>query len=213
MSVVKKRSGAIQICVDPRPLNMVLKREHFKLPVLDDVLPKLSGATVFSVCDLRQGYHHVELDEESSHLSTFSTSFGRYRWLRLPFGLKVSSEIFQKRLHLALEGLKGAQCVADDVVIYGKNNDDHDNNLRNLLTRCKEHGIKLNPDKCQLNVPEINFLGHVVSASGLKPDPAKMEAIVEMDKPTCHVADVAAVGRLKGTVTYLARMFPNYLRS
>ena len=204
MSVVKKKSGAIRICVDPRPLNLVLKREHFMLPVLDDVLPKLSGARVFSICDLKQGYHHVELDEESSFLTTFATPFGRYRWLRLPFGLKVSSEIFQKRLCMALEGLEGVQCVADDVIVYGRDRDDHNCNLRNLLSRCEEHGVGLNPDKCQFNVPEIKFLGHVVSASGLKADPTKIEAIVKMEAPT----DVAAVERLRGTVTYLARYVP-----
>ena len=204
MSVVKKKSGAIRICVDPRPLNLVLKREHFMLPVLDDILPKLSGARVFSICDLKQGYHHVELDEESSYLTTFATPFGRYRWLRLPFGLKVLSEIFQKRLCMALEGLEGVQCVADDVIVYGRDHDDHNCNLRNLLSRCEEHGVRLNPDKCQFNVPEIKFLGHVVSASGLKADPTKIEAIVKMEAPT----DVAAVERLRGTVTYLARYVP-----
>ena len=157
MSVVKKKSGAIRICVDPRPLNLVLKRKHFMLPVLDDVLPKLSGARVFSICDLKQGYHHVELDEESSYLTTFATPFGRYRWLGLPFGLKVSSEIFQKRLCMALEGLEGVQCVADDVIVYGRDHNDHIRNLRNLSSCCEEHGVRLNRNKCQFNVPEIKF--------------------------------------------------------
>ena len=76
MSVVKQKSGAIRICVYPRPLNLVMKREHFMLPVLDDVLPKLSGARVCSICDLKQGYLHVELDEKSSYLTTFATPFG-----------------------------------------------------------------------------------------------------------------------------------------
>ena len=106
MSVAEKKAG-IRICIDPRPLNEVLKREHYKLPVLDDVLPELTSACKFSVCDLKSGYLHCELDHESSLLTTFGTPFGRFRWLRLPFGLKVSSEIFQKRLHQALEGLEG----------------------------------------------------------------------------------------------------------
>ena len=97
MTVAEKRSGAIRICIDPRPLNLALKREHFKLPVLDDILPKLTNSTKFSVCDLQQGYLHVELDKDSSLLTTFATPFARYRWTRLPFGLKVSSEIFRER--------------------------------------------------------------------------------------------------------------------
>ena len=174
------------------------------LPVLDDVLPKLSDARVFSICDPKQGYHHVELDEESSYLPTFATPFGRYRWLRLPFGLKVSSKIFQKRFCMALEGLEGVQYVADDVIVTGKDHNDHNRHLRNLLSRCEEHGIRLNPNKCQFNVPEIKFLGHVLSASHLKADSSKIEAIVKMEAPT----DVAAVERLQGTVTYLSRYVP-----
>ena len=93
MSVAEKKSG-IRICIDPRPLNKALKREHYKLPVLEDILPELSQACKFSVCDLKAGYLHCELDHPSSLLTTFATPFGRYRWCRLPFGLTVSSEIF-----------------------------------------------------------------------------------------------------------------------
>ena len=117
MSVVKKRSGAVRICIDPRPLNLALKREHFKLPVFDDILPRLGNSTRFAVCDLQQGYLHCELDDESS-LLTFATPFGRYRWQSLPFGLKVSSEIFPKRLQHALEGLDNVHCVADDIIVH-----------------------------------------------------------------------------------------------
>ena len=119
MSVAEKKSG-IRICIDPRPLNEALKREHYKLPTLEDVLPELSKAKVFSVCDLKSAYLHCELDHSSRLLTTFATPFGRYRWLRLPFGLKVSGEIFQKRLHQALEGLEGVHCIADDVIIWGR---------------------------------------------------------------------------------------------
>ena len=162
---------------------------------LDDILPKLSGARVISICDLKQGYHNVELDEEAIYLTTFATPFGQYRWLRLPFGLKMSSKIFQKRLCMALEGMEGLQCVTDDVIVYGKDHDDHNPNLRNLLSCCEEHGVRLNQEKCQFNAPQIRFLGHVVSASGLKADPTKIKAIVKMEVPT----DVAAAECLRGT--------------
>ena len=204
MSVVKKRSGAVRICIDPRPLNLALKREHFKLPVLDDILPRLGNSTRFAVCDLQQGYLHCELDDESSLLTTFATPFGRYRWQRLPFGLKVSSEIFQKRLQQALEGLDNVHCVADDIIVHGTDEADLHAKLQKLLQRCDEHGIRLNKQKCQFDVQEITFLGHVVTADGLKPDPSKIEAVLEMDNPV----DKEAVERLRGTITYLARFVP-----
>ena len=203
MSVAEKKSG-IRICIYPRPLNEVPRREHYKLPVLEDILPGLTSACKFPVCDLKSGYLHCELDYESSLLTTFATPFGRYRWLRLPFGLKVSSEIFQKRLHQALEGLEGVRCIADDVIIWGRTDEEHDERVRLFLQRCCEIGISLNKEKCRFGLHEIPFMGHVVSNSGLKPHPSKVEAITKMEPPT----DKAGVERLRRTVNYLSKFVP-----
>ena len=89
--VATKKSGALRICTVPRLLNAALKRERYQLPILEDIMPELGQAKVFSTVDLRSGYWHCVLDEEASLLTTFATSFGRYRWCRLPFGLSVSS--------------------------------------------------------------------------------------------------------------------------
>ena len=91
----------------------------YQLPVIDDILPELSKARVFSTVDLKSGYWHCILDLESSALTTFVTPYGRYRWRRLPFGLSASSEIFQKHLHQALENLDGVLFIADDIRVYG----------------------------------------------------------------------------------------------
>ena len=203
MSVAERKAG-IRICIDPRPLNEVLKHEHYKLPVLDDVLPELTSACEFSVCDLKSGYLHCELDHESSLLTTFATPFGRFRWLRLPFDLKVSSKIFQKRLHQALEGLEGVRCIADDVIVWGRSNEEHDARVSLFLQRCSEIGISLNKEKCRFGLSEIPFMGHVVSNKGLKPDPSNIEAILKMEPPT----DKAGVERLRETVNYLSRFAP-----
>ena len=208
--ICSKKSGGIRICIDPRPLNKALKREHFPLPIMEDILPELAKARVFSKVDLKSGFWHVTLDEESSKLTTFQTPFGRYRWCRLPFGTCVSSEIFQKRLLQALEGLPGVHCIADDVLICGRGETteeamkDHDENLRQFLQRCRERGVLLNKDKCELRCPEVPFMGHLVTNEGLKPDPAKIEAIEHMEKPE----DVAAVKRFIGFVNYLAKFLP-----
>ncbi len=103
MAVVHKQDCKLRICIDSQPLNAALKREHNRLPVLDDVLPKLKDAKVFSKLDVREAYWHVRLDESSSRLTTMITPFGRYMWKRLPFGLKVSREIFQRKIDEALE--------------------------------------------------------------------------------------------------------------
>ena len=94
IAIETKKSGSLRICIDPRPLNKALMRETYQLPGIDELLPDPAQAKVFSTVDLKSGYWHCVLDEESSHLTTFATPFGCFRWLRLPFGLSVSSEIF-----------------------------------------------------------------------------------------------------------------------
>ena len=210
MAIATKKDGSLRICIDPRSLNLALKREHYQLPVLDDILPHLAKAKVFSKVDLSHGYWHCVLEEESSLLTTFSTPFGRYRWTRLPFGLSASSEIFQKRLIQALEGLVGVACIADDILIYGVGDtldeatQDHDKNLSMLLERCCQKSIKLNRDKVVLRVQQIDFMGHLLTAQGLKPDPNKVEAILKLETPETK----EDIERLNGTVNYLAKFLP-----
>ena len=114
-----KPSGDLRICICPKELNKALKRERYPIPVTENVLPELSKARLFTKVDALYGYWHVVLDEESARLTMFDTPFGRYSWRRLPFRLSISFEIFQKRIHHALDGLPGLLNVHDDMVIYG----------------------------------------------------------------------------------------------
>ena len=204
ISLQTKKSGRLPICIDPRPLNEVLQRETYPLPTIDDLLHELANAKVFSKVDLSNGYWHSDLGEACSLLTTFVTPYGRYRWLRLQFGPKVNPEIFHRKLNESLEGQKGVVCVADDIPIFGISDADHDENLRNLLIRCKEHNIKLNKHKCVFKTAELDFLGHVVTNKGLKPNQKKVALILQMPNPT----DVEAVRRLQGMITYLAKFLP-----
>ena len=187
--VTQKTNGNVRVCIDPQQLNKALKRSHYPLPVIEDVLPDLSDAKVFSKTDLKDGFLQIELDEESSKLTTFQSPWGRYRWLRLPFGVSPAPEYFQMKFHQNLEGLKGVYDIADDVTIvrkgatYEEALKDHDRNLTNFLEHCRERNIKLNKAKFEVNCREVPFIGHVLSSEGLKPDPAKIEAIIKMDKP------------------------------
>ena len=206
ISTQTKKNGQLRVCIDPRPLNEALRRERYPLPTIEDVLPELSHAKVFSKVDLSHGYWHCKLDEASSYLTTFITPHGRYRWLRLPFGTKVSSEIFQRKLNDNLVGLNGVVCVADDILIYGESEEQHDSNLRNLLTRCSKKGLQLKKEKSMFHTSQLNFLGHVVTDKGLRPDLKKVEAFLRMPNPT----DVEVVRRLRGMITYLAKFLPRH---
>ena len=210
LALVVKPNGKLRICIDPRPLNKALKREHFQMPVLDDVLPDLAEAKVFTTLDLRNGFWHLKLDEESSDLTTFVTPYGRYRWKVLPFGLSTSPEIFQRHVFENVCDLDGVVNVADDLLVYGKGATeeeaiaDHDRKLQMLLQRCRERKIRLNPEKLKLRQKSLSFLGHQITSDGLRPDPAKVQAIQEFERPQ----DVQAVQRLVGFVNYLAKFLP-----
>ena len=159
---------------------------------------------MFSVFDASNGFWQVELDEESSMLTTFNTPFRRYCWKRMPFGINSAPEVWQRRMREHIEGLKGVEVIADDFVIVGYSNtpgewqSDHDQNVRAFLNRCHERNLKL-----KLRQQEVPFIGHVLTP-GLKPDPCKVEAIVQVPDPT----DVHSLHRFLGMVNYLAKFLP-----
>ena len=116
--VVAKANGSVRLCLDPKPLNAALKRVPYCMPTLQDILPQLQKVKVMSSVDAKDGFFHCVLDHESSMLTTMETPFGRWRWLRLPFGTSPSPEIFQSRLATALSGLQGIAYIADDILIF-----------------------------------------------------------------------------------------------
>ena len=208
---VVKPSGKLRLCIDPQHLNSALKREHYPLPVIEDILPQLANVKVFSLADCKEGFFQCKLDNESSLLTTFQTPWGRYRWMRMPFGISPAPEIFQQRLDQNLEGLKGIFKIADDILITGSGATeveaeiDHDRNLLKLLQRCRERNIKLNSDKFKFKCKELKFIGHMLTSRGLQPDPAKVEAVCEMKPPV----DVAGIQRFVGMTKYLAKFLPD----
>ena len=198
------------MCIDPKDLNKALKRSHYPLPTTDDILPEIHRTKIFSTFDVKNGFWHVELDEESSKLTCFNTPFERYRWLRLPFGLSSAPEEFQRRQHQVLEGLPGVLTIHDDILLYGEGetyeeaSKDHDAKLHKLMERCRDRNVKLNKEKMKLRLDQVPYIGHLLTHEGLKPDPGKVEAILAMPKP----ADAAAVRRFIGFVNYLSKFLP-----
>ena len=209
--VTVKPTGKVRLCIDPKPLNKAIKRNHYPMKTLDDVLEELQGAEYFTKLDARNGFWHVLLDEESSFLTTFETPFGKYRWKRMPFGISNAPEEFQRRVDEALRDLPGVFAVHDDVIVWGKGksteeaSENHDQNLKNLLTRCREKGMKLNKEKLELKKTEISYLGHKISKEGVKADPKKVDAVRKLETPT----DKQGVQRILGVVGYLMKFAPH----
>ena len=148
-----------------------------------------------------------------SYATTFGTPWGRYRWLRMPFGISPAPEEFQRRLDQALAGLNGCKVIADDIFVFGcgANHEeavrDHDEKLIALLQRCRDKDVKLNTGKLQLRLKKAVYIGHVLSPDGLQPDPEKVKAIGEMPTPT----DKQSIQRLLGMTIYLQKFSPRLL--
>lgn len=208
--VIVKTPKKLRICLDPMDLNKAIKRSHYLLPTIEEILPNLTSAKYFSVLDAKDGFLQIKLDECSSTLTTFWTPFGRYKWLRMPFGISSAPEEYQRRLHTLLEGLPGLAVIADDILVYGcgetdeEGRKDHDKNLVCLLERARLVGLKLNREKLRLRLTEVPYIGHVLTNKGLKADPNKTAAVASMPSPT----SVVETQRIIGFVNYLAKFLP-----
>eukprot|EP00105_Crassostrea_gigas_P044027 XP_019928175.1 PREDICTED: uncharacterized protein K02A2.6-like [Crassostrea gigas] len=203
--VVEKPNGKLRVCLDPKDLNRAILRPHYPMKTLEDVLPQLSKARFFTKLDARSGYWTIKLSEASSYLTTFNTPFGRYRYLRLPFGLKSSQDEFQRKIDECYEGLDGVVALVDDLLVFGQTREEHDRNLRKVLIRSKERGVKLNKDKLEVGVTKVKYFGHLLTSEGVGPDPDKVSAVREMKPPK----DKSELETFLGMVTYLAKFAPN----
>jgi len=204
MVVVPKKSGAVRICVDLKPLNTSVLREVHPLPKVDDTLAQLAGAKVFTKLDANSGFWQIPLTKESRLLTTFITPSGRYCFNKLPFGISSAPEHFQKRMSRILSGLDGVLCQMDDVLIYGRDRAEHDARVIAVLERIKSAGATLNPDKCEFGKTCLKFLGHVIDQNGIHADPDKTTAIVHMSPPKT----VSELRRFMGMVNQLGKFTP-----
>lgn len=203
--VVEKPNKSLRICLDPKNLNRAIKRSHFQLPTLDEIASNLSGAKYFSKCDAKNGFWMLKLSENSSKLCTFSTPFGRYRFLRMPFGISCAPEIFHNEMYKIFK-MEGVEIYIDDVLIWGENKTQHDKRVREVLRRAEECGVKFNKEKCVFGASSINFLGHIFDRTGMKPDESRVKAIIDMPQPK----DKKELERFLGVTNYLSRFIPRY---
>ena len=204
--VVPKPNGDIRLCVDMRRANEAIIRERHPIPTVDEVLQTVNQSTVFSKIDLKWGYHQLELDEESRKITTFATHCGLFRYKRLMFGINSAPEVYQHVIQQVLHGCKGASNISDDIIIHGKNREEHDQALENVLQRLKEKNLTLNEEKCKFHMPQLEFMGLLLSDKGIGPTEAKVEAVVNSREP----ANSSEVRSFLGLANYNARFIPNF---
>ena len=205
MVIVEKQDKTLRICLDPLHLNKAVKREHYQLPTVEDICSKLAGAKYFSVLDAAQGFYQIELEEDSTEFTTFHSPFGRYKFLRLPFGISSAPEVFHRAIAEMLEDLEGCLNYIDDILVWGSTKEEHDRRLREVLKRIKQWGLKLTKRKCKEAVTELKYLGVILTQDGIKPDNGKIEAILRMPEPV----DKEGIRRFLGMVNHFSKFLPD----
>lgn len=203
--IIEKSDGTLRLCLDPRNLNKYVKKEQHLIPTLNEILPKLNNAKYFSVLDLKEGFYQVELDEESRKLCTFATPFGSFNFNRLPFGLSTAPEIFQRKNEENFSNIPNIAIYIDDLLIYGKTIEEHDEALRNVINRARELNIKFNPKKLQYKVKEIDYLGHKFTTNGILPSKERINAIQNLRDPN----NKKELQKFLGLVNYVRSFIPN----
>ena len=204
LSVVEKPDGSVRLCLDPRPLNKYIMREHYSMPTRDDLVANLAGSRWFTKLDANSAFWQCKLDYDSSILTTFNTPWGRYRFLRMPYGISSASEYYQKQIVFMLEGIQGVEVSHDDILIHAATKAEHDRILFKVLDVLKKNNVTLNKKKCIFGVHTLLFMGEIISAQGILPDPSKITAINNLKPPTTKTELL----RFLGMINFLARHLP-----
>ncbi|KFM57554.1 Transposon Ty3-I Gag-Pol polyprotein, partial [Stegodyphus mimosarum] len=203
--IVRKKDGNLRVCLDPQYLNQNILREHYHIPTFEEISSQMSNAKVFSILDANKAFWQIKLSDSSCELTTFNTPFGRYCFLRLPYGLCSSPEVFHRSFSEIFSDIEGVQIYIDDLLVWGKDKQEHDLRLKKVLERAREKNVKFNLNKCKIGLNEVKYMGHIFSKDGLKPDEDKIKAIININTPK----NVKELETFLGMITYVSRFIPN----
>ena len=204
--LVKKKNETYQLCVDYRKLNSVTRKDVYPLPRIDDLLMRFGQAKVFSSFDLMKGYYQVAMKEEDKEKTAFILEKGLCEFNVMPFGLTGAPNTFQRLMDFLLVDHKNAMVYLDDIVVYSDTEKAHVEHLRHLFEILRKADVKLNLEKCSIGKAEIAFLGHVINAEGVKPDPKHLQHIRELLPPK----NVKGVQSFLGLLGYYRKFVPNF---
>jgi hypoxanthine-guanine phosphoribosyltransferase len=174
-----------RLCVDFRKLNDITIGDSFPLPNIQEILDKVGKAKYFTALDCASGFHQIPIAPEDKCKTAFSTPTGHFEYARMPFGLKAAPATFQRMMNSILSESMGERSLVymDDVLVTGRTLEEHNENLKEVFEQFRKYSIKLEPDKCEFLKRELTYLGHVITAEGVQPDPKKVEAVVRFPAP------------------------------
>ena len=182
--MVKKKDGSIRFCVDYRKLNEVTRKDTYPLPRIDEMLDKLGRSTIFTTLDLQSGYWQIEVEEEDKQKTAFSTGKDLWEFNVLPFGLTGAPATFQRCMNYILMDTDHTMVYIDDIIIYSRTFSEHLQDVRNVFERLKQSGLKVKPSKCEFAKTSVKFLGHIITADGIKPDPTNTDKVRNITAPS-----------------------------
>ena len=199
---VEKLDGSLRLCLDPQDLNKAIKRPYYNLPTTEELLAQMSKAKYFTKLDASCAYWQIQLDYESSKLLTFNSPYGRFRFLRMAYGIKSASDVCQYYISSIIEGLGGVVNSQDDIIIWGETMEELKKRTIEVSSSIRKHGKHRN--KCRFNQSELIFLGDKMTGNGVYVDDKKIEAIIKMPYPR----NVKELQRFLGTINYLGKFIP-----
>ena len=203
---ILKNDGSIRLCGDyKKTVNPSVDIDTYPVPTLEQLYAKLAGGQTFSKLDLRHAYQQIPLDLESRKYTTINTLRGLFQYTTLPFGISSAPAIFQRTMEMVLSGTQSTAVYFDDILITGESQEQHEANLREVLSRLAKANLTLKKEKCQLFQKETVFLGHSIDSTGLHPMQEKVKAIQEAPAPR----NVAELRSFLGLLNHYGRYLPN----
>ncbi|GJU32581.1 putative reverse transcriptase domain-containing protein [Tanacetum coccineum] len=183
--LVKKKDGSFRMCIDYCELNKLTVKNRYPLPRIDDLFGQLQGSSVYSKIDLRSGYHQLRVREEDIPKTAFRTRYGHYEFQVMPFGLTNTPAVFMDLMNRVCKPYldKFVIVFIDDILIYSKNKEEHEEHLKLILELLKKEELYAKFSKCEFWIPKVRFLGHVIDIKGIHVDPAKIESIKDWASP------------------------------
>ncbi|GMF42734.1 unnamed protein product [Phytophthora fragariaefolia] len=206
--MIRKPDGGIRFCIDYRKLNSVTVKDRNPMPLIDDILDVLGDAQLFSTMDIASGYWNVPMHPDSVSKTAFTCKYGLYEWLVMHFGLCNAVPAFERLMETVLVDLKWRICLVylDDCVVFSKDFPTHLVRIRQVLTRFQQAGIKLKMKRCHWGRSQVVFWGHIVTPTGILPNPEKVKAVLNVKRPV----DIHGIRSFLGLTSYFRRYIPGY---